>query len=160
MSWLADRRNRRNILAASMIAWSGFTALCGLSRTYWQFLAARIGVGIGETGGTPRKLHHRGLFSGGPPSHGARRVRLGAPIGAVAGRGHGRRGGAVPMAGARHSSRSEFRVIVGTIIYLTIREPPAGAWTRCPIPRRRRSLEVPAIPIPPKSGISCSDGFG
>src|SRR5580765_8758105 len=33
MSWLADRRNRRNILAASMIAWSGFTALCGLSRT-------------------------------------------------------------------------------------------------------------------------------
>src|SRR5271168_4479626 len=48
MSWLADRRNRRNILAASMIAWSCFTTLCGVTRNYWQFLAARIGVGVGE----------------------------------------------------------------------------------------------------------------
>src|SRR5271167_3996817 len=53
ISWLADRSNRRNILAISLIVWSGFTALCGLSRNYWQFLAGRIGVGIGEAGGTP-----------------------------------------------------------------------------------------------------------
>src|ERR1700692_3486647 len=53
MSWLADRSNRRNILAASMIVWSGFTALCGLSRSYWQLLCGRIGVGSGEAGGTP-----------------------------------------------------------------------------------------------------------
>ena len=53
MSWLADRSNRRNILAASLIVWSGFTALCGLSRNYLAVPAARIGVGIGETGGTP-----------------------------------------------------------------------------------------------------------
>src|SRR3984957_5175477 len=53
MSWLADRANRRNILSASMIIWSAFTALCGVSRDYWQFLAARVGVGIGEAGGTP-----------------------------------------------------------------------------------------------------------
>src|SRR6204780_4764754 len=53
MSWVADRRNRRNILVASLIVWSGFTAGCGWSRNYLQFAAARIGVGIGETGGTP-----------------------------------------------------------------------------------------------------------
>src|ERR1700688_4179006 len=34
ISWFADRSNRRNILAASLIVWSGFTALCGLSRNY------------------------------------------------------------------------------------------------------------------------------
>eukprot|EP01041_Mallomonas_annulata_P030936 gene30936-53166_t len=53
ISWLADRTNRRNILAAALVVWSGMTALCGLSQTYLQFLLARIGVGIGEAGGTP-----------------------------------------------------------------------------------------------------------
>src|ERR1700677_746138 len=31
ISWLADRSNRRNILAASLVAWSAMSALCGLS---------------------------------------------------------------------------------------------------------------------------------
>ena len=53
VSWLADRTNRRNILSLSLIIWSAFTALCGLSRNYWEFLCGRIGVGIGEAGGTP-----------------------------------------------------------------------------------------------------------
>ena len=53
IAWLADRSNRRNILAASLIVWSAFTALCGLSRNYWQLLCGRIGVGSGEAGGTP-----------------------------------------------------------------------------------------------------------
>ena len=53
ISWYADRSNRRNILAASLIVWSAFTALCGLSRTYLEFLLGRIGVGVGEAGGTP-----------------------------------------------------------------------------------------------------------
>jgi len=53
ISWLADRSNRRNILAASLVIWSGFTALCGISRNYMEFLLGRIGVGVGEAGGTP-----------------------------------------------------------------------------------------------------------
>jgi predicted MFS family arabinose efflux permease len=53
ISWLADHANRRNILAGALVAWSGMTALCGLSRTYSQFMLARIGVGVGEAGGTP-----------------------------------------------------------------------------------------------------------
>src|ERR1700722_8262628 len=50
---LAGRYNRRNILAGSLVIWSAFTALCGLSTTYVQFLLGRIGVGVGEAGGTP-----------------------------------------------------------------------------------------------------------
>src|SRR5260370_35416110 len=53
MSWLADRKNRRNILAASLIVGAGFPAVCGLSRNYWPFLAAPVAAGIGETCGTP-----------------------------------------------------------------------------------------------------------
>lgn len=51
--WLADRSNRRNIVAASLVLWSGFTVLCGLSQSYWQLLTSRIGVGVGEAGATP-----------------------------------------------------------------------------------------------------------
>jgi predicted MFS family arabinose efflux permease len=53
---LADRVNRRNLIAISITAWSAMTALCGLAQTYWQLLLARIGVGIGEAGGTPPSL--------------------------------------------------------------------------------------------------------
>jgi len=50
---LADRVNRRNILAVSLFIWSGVTALCGVAQTYLQLLLARFAVGIGEAGGTP-----------------------------------------------------------------------------------------------------------
>jgi MFS family permease len=50
---LADRLNRRNILAVSLFVWSGVTAVCGLTRSYGQLLLARIAVGVGEAGGTP-----------------------------------------------------------------------------------------------------------
>src|ERR1700688_2449358 len=53
ISWFADRSNRRNILAAYLVIWSAFTTLCGLSRNYLEFLLGRIGVGVGEAGGTP-----------------------------------------------------------------------------------------------------------
>ena len=53
ISWLTDRKSRRNIMAIAVLLWSAMTALCGLSRNYWQLLAARIGVGVGEAGGTP-----------------------------------------------------------------------------------------------------------
>lgn len=50
---LADRANRRNILAVSLAIWSGMTALCGLARNYGELLLTRFAVGIGEAGGTP-----------------------------------------------------------------------------------------------------------
>src|SRR5579872_7245231 len=47
LSLLADRTNRRNIIAISLVAWSAMTVLCGRARTYWQLLLPRIGVGVG-----------------------------------------------------------------------------------------------------------------
>ncbi len=49
----ADRGNRRNIITLAITIWSGMTALSGLTQNYWQLLMARIGVGIGEAGGSP-----------------------------------------------------------------------------------------------------------
>lgn len=50
---LADRSNRRNLIAASLAVWSLMTALSGLAQSYSQFLLTRFGVGVGEAGGTP-----------------------------------------------------------------------------------------------------------
>ncbi|QHV99390.1 spinster family MFS transporter [Spirosoma endbachense] len=49
----ADKSNRRNIVAASLGIWSLMTASSGLVRNFGQLLLARIGVGIGEAGGSP-----------------------------------------------------------------------------------------------------------
>lgn len=53
LGWLADRVNRRNMIAISMAVWTVMTAACGLSSTYMHLFLARMGVGIGEAGLSP-----------------------------------------------------------------------------------------------------------
>ena len=76
---LADRSDRARIITWSIVAFSAMTALCGLATSFWQLLAARIGVGAGEGGTSPAShsliadlypMHSRatamGIFSIGP----------------------------------------------------------------------------------------------
>ena len=49
----ADKSNRRNIVALSLAVWSMMTAISGLTINYIQLFLARIGVGVGEAGGSP-----------------------------------------------------------------------------------------------------------
>lgn len=49
----ADRSNRRNIVALAVFIWSFMTAISGFVQNYMQLLLARIGVGVGEAGGSP-----------------------------------------------------------------------------------------------------------
>lgn len=49
----ADRSNRRNIVAGAVFLWSFMTAISGFTQNYLQLLLARIGVGVGEAGGSP-----------------------------------------------------------------------------------------------------------
>ena len=53
LAWLADRYSRVNIIGISLTLWSGFTALSGMATNFTQLALARIGVGIGEAGGSP-----------------------------------------------------------------------------------------------------------
>lgn len=50
---LADISNRKNIIAASMVVWSGMTAISGMVNNFAHLMLARIGVGIGEAGCSP-----------------------------------------------------------------------------------------------------------
>ncbi len=133
ISWLADRVNRRNILAISLVVWSGFTVLCGLSRNYAQLLLGRMGVGVGEAGGTPpcnsivadyfppaRRPMALGVFA------------LGAPIGAWLGADLA---GAVAHAYGWRSALLALGapgVVLGALVYLTIREPVRGGMDTTP----------------------------
>lgn len=52
ISALADRSNRRNLIAAGLVGWSALTAITGFARSYVEIFAARIGVGVGEAVGS------------------------------------------------------------------------------------------------------------
>lgn len=53
IAMIADRSNRRNIITAAVVIWSGMTVLCGYAQNFLQLALARIGVGVGEAGSSP-----------------------------------------------------------------------------------------------------------
>jgi predicted MFS family arabinose efflux permease len=137
---LADRANRRNVIACAVALWSVMTTFCGLAQTYWHLLLARIGVGIGEAGGTAPSTSM--LADKFPP---ARRpmaltlFALGASLGSWLGSS---------IAGGisdRFGWRAAFLAlgIPGTVlaltVFMTVREPKRGA------------LDVTAFSVAPMS---------
>jgi len=53
IAFWADRGNRRNIVSLAVAVWSGMTAISGFAQNFGQLLMARVGVGLGEAGGSP-----------------------------------------------------------------------------------------------------------
>lgn len=49
----ADFGNRRNIISLAVGTWSLMTSLTGFAQNFVQLLLVRIGVGVGESGGSP-----------------------------------------------------------------------------------------------------------
>lgn len=50
---IADRSNRRNLVAISIAFWSSCTMACGMAQSYGGMFLARLGIGIGESGYGP-----------------------------------------------------------------------------------------------------------
>ncbi len=53
LAYLADRFSRPKIIAVGIIFWSIATALCGMSKNFFQLFLARMGIGIGEAALSP-----------------------------------------------------------------------------------------------------------
>jgi len=132
LSWLIDRRSRRNIIGICLIIWSVLTAATGMARSYWQLLWARIGVGVGEAGGTPGANSMLSDFF--PASRRAMALSvfsLGAPIGAWLG------SQVAGMIAYRFGWRAMFLalgipgVLAGLLVLLSIREPRRGCLDEC-----------------------------
>lgn len=127
ISWLIDRSNRRNIIAVSIVAWSAMTVCTGLSRNFWQLLISRIGIGVGEAGGTPgANSIISDYFAAARRPMALCVFSLGAPIGAYF--ASDTTGWIADM----HGWRAPFLwlgapgVLVGLLIYFTVREPRRG----------------------------------
>jgi MFS family permease len=125
---LADTGSRINVLSISLILWSGATALCGMAQNFFQLLAARIGVAVGEAGGSPPS--HSMISDMFPPERRATALAiyaLGIPIGTMLGN----------LGGGWINETFDWRtafvvvgvpgVILAFILRLTVREPPRGA---------------------------------
>ncbi len=129
IAFWADRSNRRNIIAAALTIWSGMTALSGLAQNYGHLLLARIGVGIGEAGGSPPAHsmisdyyppHQRGtalaIYSTG--------VHLGVLLGFIGG----------GLIGQAYGWRIAFMavglpgILLALLFVFTVREPQRGRW--------------------------------
>lgn len=86
LALLADRTSRSWVITGSLVVWSGFTALCGTAASFGQMFVYRLGVGVGEAGGTaPSYALVADYF---PPERRARALSiysLGIPLGAASG---------------------------------------------------------------------------
>ncbi len=83
---IAERVNRVKLVALALGFWSIMTALCGAAQNSFHLLLARIGVGLGEAGGSPPS---QSLISDSFPANERARAfsiwGLGAPIGTAIG---------------------------------------------------------------------------
>ena len=83
---LADRSGRSWVIAASLVVWSGCTALCGLAQGFWPIFLARLGVGVGEAGGVaPAYALIGDYFPSGRRAGALSVYSLGIPLGSAAG---------------------------------------------------------------------------
>ena len=131
VAWLADKTNRKNIIAGAVTIWSVATALCALATGFWSLFAARVGVGIGEAGGTPPAHSMLGdYFKKSELTRALSVYSLGPAIGAALGL----------IAGGWLADQVGWRltfvivgspgILLGVIVYLTVREPMRGRFVR------------------------------
>jgi MFS family permease len=131
IAFWADRSNRRNIVALALAVWSGMTALSGLVQNYGQLLLARVGVGLGEAGGSPPA--HSMISDYFPPRQRATALSFyssGIYVGILLGYAFG---GVLAEA---FGWRAAFLVVglpgvlFAVILLLVVREPVRGRWDR------------------------------
>ncbi len=141
---ISDRGSRSGVIAVSLTLWSLMTAITGFAQNFWHLALARIGVGVGEAGGSPPS--HSLLSDYFPPERRATALALyanGIYVGA---------GLAYLLGGwvVTHFSWRMAYFAVGLaglplalLVRATVRELPRGHWER-----RTHPLPAPATPQP------------
>jgi len=123
----ADIGNRKNILSLAVILWSGMTALCGAAVGFYSLFFARLGVGVGEAGGSPPTYSLIADYF--KPSERARAMGV-YMVGAALGTGGGLIIGGI--LGEMLGWRTTFLVLgipgvlLGLLFFFTVKEPQRG----------------------------------
>lgn len=141
IAWLADRSNRRNIVSLALAVWSGMTAISGFAQNYTHLLLARIGVGLGEAGGSPPA--HSMISDYFPPEQRGRALSFystGIYVGILFGFMFG------GVLAESFGWRMAFLlvgipgVLFALVLWLTVREPVRGGWDQAGEAEQRPSL--------------------
>lgn len=125
VGWIADTRNRRNLLTGALTFWSIVTLLTGRVQNGWQLALARFGLGAGESAGHPTSASLiAGSFSVGGRTAAFAALSASAYLGPLVG---------FPVVGwllATQGWRAAYTVtgaaglVVALLFFLTVREPP------------------------------------
>ena len=121
---LSDRIGRKPVIAFSCIAWSLMTMLCGMAGSFLTLVLARVGVAVGEAGGTaPSVAMVSDLYPANRRSTALSVLMLGSSLGAIVGLGLG------GWIAQHHGWRYAFLLIgapgifLGLLLLLTVRTP-------------------------------------
>ena len=129
---LSDRIGRKPVIVLACVGWSVMTMLCGLAGSFLFLLLARIGVAIGEAGGTaPSVAMVADLYPAQRRSSAISVLMLGSSLGAVFGLGLG------GWIAQQHGWRTAFLtlgapgLLLALLLWTTVRAPrpavPASA---------------------------------
>jgi predicted MFS family arabinose efflux permease len=128
---LADRANRTWIMTIALALWSAMTAVCGLAHNFIQLFLARLGVGVGESGGVaPAYSLICDYFPSDQRARALSVYSFGIPIGSAAGIVFG------GLIASLINWRAAFFIVglagllVAPIFRLTLREPSRGHFDR------------------------------
>jgi MFS family permease len=157
LGWVADHKNRRNLIAAGMTIWCLATIFCGFARSFPELLLARSAVGIGEAALMPAAFSM--MADSFPPERRGRVFGLYTSATALGTGGALVLGGTVltllKQSGGLHLGalylpvpwKAAFVIVgmpglvVAALILFTLREPP-----RQRSPESRRSTDANAAP--------------
>jgi len=127
MAALADRGHRTRIIAGACALWSLFTACCGLAVSFTTLALSRIGVGVGEAGGSPPAYSIISDYFG-PASRGRALAiySLGVPIGSMFGAASG--GWIAAHFGWRAAflTLGALGLVLAPVVLAVVREPQRG----------------------------------
>lgn len=159
IAWLADRFNRVWIMTVALTVWSGFTAFCGATGTYGGLILGRLGVGLGEAGGTaPAYSLIADLY---PARHRALALAiysLGVPIGSALGFVLGGILAAVVDWRFAFVAVGLFGVALAPVFRLVAREPRREGGA--PVPGLAASSpDKDPSPVPVSGAVAKSQGF-
>ncbi|MEL7453695.1 MAG: MFS transporter, partial [Pseudomonadota bacterium] len=149
----ADRANRVKIISLCIVVWSLATALCGIATGFFLLVSFRIGVAIGEAGGTPpansiigdyfkpvSRSTALGIYSMGVTLGSVLANLFGGPIAAMQGADFGNWVGSIGLGwmfgGLDWATIEGWRiafvvvglpgVLVALLLLMTVKEPPRG----------------------------------
>ena len=130
IAWLADRTHRVRIVAAACAVWSLFSAACGLAISFPTLAMARLGVGLGEAGGSPPSYSVIADYF--PPQRrgvGLAIYSLGVPMGTMVGSAAG------AWIDKAYGWRAAFFavgvpgvILLALLVLILVREPPRGRF--------------------------------